>query len=94
MIRAGVSQDQEAGLAEGVLQLIREGTGGVASSNGLAPGVLREFQHRALTIRPGGLHDDVLRILDGSNHARGQLELLVGLPDVDDEDTYPTKQPE
>ena len=85
VISPGVGQDQKPGFAESVLQLIREGTGSVPSSDGLASRVLREFQHRTLTVRPCGLHDDILGVLDGSNHPRGQLELLVGLAHVDDE---------
>lgn len=89
MVSAGVRQDEEPGLAEGVLELIGEGTGSVTSSDGLASGILREFQNGALTIGPGGLHNDVLGILNRGNHPGGQLKLLVGLPNVDDENTCP-----
>jgi hypothetical protein len=93
VISSGVGQDQKPRLTERVLQLIREGTGSVPSSNSLAPRVLREFQHCTLTVWPCGLHDDVLRILNGGNHSRSQLQLLVGLPHVDDENACPPDRP-
>ena len=89
MVSARVRQDQEPRLAKRVLQLIREGTGSVPSSDGLASRVLREFQYGALAVGPRGLHNNVLGILDGGNHPRGQLQLLVGLSHVDNENACP-----
>lgn len=61
-VRAGVGDDQQAGLAELLGDLVGEGTGGEAARDGQAPGVLGELEHRALAVRAGGDGNHVLQI--------------------------------
>ena len=83
MIGSGVGQDEEAGLAEGGLQLVRECARSVPSRDGVGPCVLGELQNRPLTVRPRRLHDDVLRVLNRHYHPCCQLQLLPCLPKID-----------
>ena len=91
VIRAGISQDQQAGLLEGVLDLVSEGTRGVAASDRLAASVLSELEHRALAVRASGLHHNVLRVLNSDNHASSHHKLVPGLGQVDDVDACSTR---
>lgn len=53
-VRAGVGDDQEARLAELLGDLVGEGTGGEASGDRQAAGVLGKLEHRALAVGAGG----------------------------------------
>jgi hypothetical protein len=81
-----VGKDEQSGLTEGCLELIGEGTRGVPPSNGMGTSVLRELEDGALAVGAGGLDNDVLRVLDGNDYPRRQLELLPCLAKVDDVD--------
>lgn len=85
VVSSRIGQNQKARLAEGVLELIRERSGGMATSDGLRAGVLRELQHSPLPVRPRRLDDDVLRVLDGDDDSRRELQLLPRLPEIDNE---------
>eukprot|EP00298_Acanthocystis_sp_HF-20_P003818 c14162_g1_i1.p2 GENE.c14162_g1_i1~~c14162_g1_i1.p2 ORF type:complete len:288 (+),score=-90.85 c14162_g1_i1:21-884(+) len=86
VVGAGVSQDQQTRLHELLGDLIGQGTGGPAGSNGVSTGVLSELQHSALAIRTSGDDNDVSGVLDGNNGAGSEHQLLIGLADVDDVD--------
>ena len=81
-----VSENQQAGLAEGGLELVSEGARGVSAGNGVSASVLREFEDGPLAIGAGGLDDDVLGVLNGDDDPSRQLELLPCLAKVDDVD--------
>ena len=51
VVGAGVGHDQDAGLAEGGLDLVGEGTGGVAPGDGGGAGVAGELQDGTLQIQ-------------------------------------------
>lgn len=56
----GVSQNQQAGLLELLLHLVGEGTGGVATRQGLGTNVLRKLVHSTLAVGASGLHHHIL----------------------------------
>ena len=82
----GVRQDEQAGFLKVLLALVGECPGGVAPGRVLAVQVLRELEHGALSVGPGGLHHDVLGVLHGHDDASCHLQLLVRLLQVDDKD--------
>lgn len=88
MIGSWVGEDKQAGLAEGGLHLVGEGTRGMPSSDCIRAGVLRELEDGALAVGAGRLDDDVLGVLDGDDDPCRELELLPCLAKVDDVDTY------
>ena len=81
-----VGKDEQPRLTEGRLQLIGEGSRGVPPSNSMGTSVLRELEDGALAVGAGGLDNDVLRVLNGNDYPRRQLELLPCLAKVDDVD--------
>jgi hypothetical protein len=83
-IRARVRDDQDARFLEHGILLVRVGTRGVAASDSLGTGVLRKLQHRALTVRARGLHDNVLRVFSRNNNASREHELVPRAAEVDD----------
>lgn len=87
MVSPWVGKDEQAGLTEGCLELIGEGTRGVPPSNGMGTSVLCKLEDGTLAVGAGRLDNDVLRVLDGNNHPRRELELLPSLAKVDDVDT-------
>ena len=86
MVSPWVSKDEQARLAEGGLELIGEGTRGVPPSDGMSASVLSELEDSTLTVGTGGLDNYVLRVLDGNDNPRRELELLPCLAKVDDVD--------
>jgi hypothetical protein len=58
------------------------------SRDGVGAGVLRELEDGALAVGARGLDDDVLRVLDGDDDPRRELELLPCLAKVDDVDAW------
>ena len=60
-VRPGVGDDEQAGLAELLRDLVGEGTGGEAAGDGQAARVLGELEHRALAVRAGGDGHHVLQ---------------------------------
>jgi len=49
----------------------------------MSPGVLSKLKHCPLTIRPGGLNNDILWVLDGNNNPSSKKELLPCFSKVD-----------
>ena len=85
MVPLGVGDDQESGLLElaGVLvgQLAWDPSGG---GDGLGVGVVAELVHGSLPLGLGADDDDVVEVGDGGDDSGGQLDLVVGLLEVED----------
>ena len=92
VVRAGVGDDEQAGLLELLGDLVGEGTRGEASSDGGAAGELGELEHGALAVGAGRDGADVGGVLDGSDDAGGEHDLVPGLGDVEDVDVCVEKQ--
>jgi hypothetical protein len=58
----------------------------VPARQSLRAGVLSELQDGPGAVGAGGLHHDVLRVLDGDDHPGRQLQLVPCLAHVDDVD--------
>lgn len=82
-----ISDNEEAGFKELLLDLVGESTGGVATTDVLSAGVLGELEHSALAESAGGDDNDVLGVLDGDDNAGSEHKLLPGLAQVDDVDS-------
>jgi hypothetical protein len=88
VVRNGVGKNEQAGLQEVLLDLVSEGTRGEATSNGDGTGVLGVLQDGTLTIRTSAEDAHISGVLNGNDHASSKSELLPGLGEVDQEDTY------
>lgn len=80
----GVADDQETGLIEVLLDLVREGTRGEATSNGAGTGVVGELEDGALAVVTGSKDADVGGVLDSGDGAGSEDDLLPGLVEVED----------
>merc|ERR1719167_1160881 len=87
MVAPGVGDEKEPGLPEGSLDLVSEGSGGEAASDGGAANVPGKLEDSTLGIWAAGDHIDVLWVLNSSNGPGGKNQLLPGLLQVDDVDT-------
>lgn len=92
MVLDGIGDNQETGLDVLGLDVVSEGTRGEAASDGVSSAVLRELKNSALGVGSAsgldGANSDVSGILDGDDDAGSKDELLPGLAEVDDVDTY------
>lgn len=88
VVDAGVGDDDDAGLLERTGDVVGEGTGGEAAGNGSGTSVGGELEDG--TVAEGAARDDtdVSGVLDGSEDAGSEDELLPGLADVDQVDTW------
>ena len=66
-------------------------TGGEATGDGLSTSGSSELQDSAVSVRTGGDDTDVARVLDGGEDTGGEDNLLPGLANVDNVDTYGTE---
>jgi hypothetical protein len=86
VVLQGISNDQQAGLGELLLDLVSEGTRGEATSVVLSTGVLRELQDGALseglTGTLNGNDGNVVGVLDGDDGTGSQDDLFPGLANV------------
>merc|ERR1719445_1314713 len=87
MVGPGVADYKKPGLSESGLDLISEGTGSEPSSNRTGSNVPCKLENSSLSIRPTGHHEDISRVLYGSNSPGSQHKLLPGLLQIDDVDT-------
>eukprot|EP00982_Pelagococcus_subviridis_P015287 31388-Pelagococcus_subviridis.AAC.15 len=94
LIRARIREHEHARLVETLLNLVRVRARSVAARDGFRAGVLRVFEHRALTVRTRGLANDVGGVLDRDEDARGEHELVPRLPEVDDVDAVAAAFPD
>mmetsp|Transcript_183174 Transcript_183174/g.445955 ORF Transcript_183174/g.445955 Transcript_183174/m.445955 type:complete len:272 (+) Transcript_183174:74-889(+) len=89
-VGAGVSADEHAGLQELLLDVVSEGTRGVATTRADhvgGAGVLAELVGGTLTVGAGRHDAHVLGVLDGHNDTGSEHQLLPGLGQVEDEHT-------
>jgi hypothetical protein len=96
VVLGGVGNDQQTGLDVLGLDVVGEGTGGETSGNGVGSNILGELEDGTLGIRStGGLNGtdgNVDGVLNGSNDTGSKDKLLPGLAEIDDVDTYHTKE--
>ena len=71
-----ISDQQHAGLNEGVLDLIGEGTRGESAGHVLSTSVLGELQDGTLTVGTSTDGTDISRVLDGDDDTGSQDQLL------------------
>mmetsp|Transcript_7537 Transcript_7537/g.10198 ORF Transcript_7537/g.10198 Transcript_7537/m.10198 type:complete len:310 (+) Transcript_7537:390-1319(+) len=84
MIGTGIREKQQTRLLELVLDLIGEGTGGMATGNGLGTSVLGKLEHRSLSIGTCRLNNNILRVLDSDEDASSHHQLIPSLAKVND----------
>lgn len=90
VIGPGVGKDEEAGLAEGSLELVGEGAGSVAAGNSMSTGVLSKLKDSCLAVRPGRLDNHVLWILYRNYNPSCQLQLFPRFTQVYYVDSWPS----
>jgi len=93
-VGAGVGDDQKAGLTELLGDLVGEGTGGEASSDGLGASVLGELKDGTLSVGASRDGNHILGVLDGSDDAGSKHKLLPSLANVQDVDSVITAAPD
>lgn len=75
-VGAGVGDDDQAGLLERTGDVVGEGTGGEATSDGLGAGVGGELEDGTLTVGTGRDNANIARVVNGSDDAGGEADLL------------------
>jgi len=93
-VGAGVGDDDQTGLLERSGDVVGEGTGGEATSDGGGTSVGGELEDGTLTVGTGRDDTDIGGVVDGSDDTGSQNDLLPGLANVDDVDTIGTGLPE
>jgi len=94
VVNMGVSDDDETGLLVSTSGVVREGTGGITSTNVGRASVLSEFEDSALAELTGRDGNDVLRVLDGNDDAGSEGQFLPGHAKVNDVNTITTAAPD
>ena len=89
MVHAGVGDDDQARLLERTGDVIGEGTRGEASGDGLGTSVGGVFEDGAVAIWASRDDTNVIWVLDSSDNTGSENELLPGLANVEDVDTFP-----
>lgn len=84
MVLAGVADDQNAGLAELLCDLIRECAGRESASNGLGTSECAELQHRSLCVGARRDSNHVRGVVNRREDAGSKDELVPRLRDVND----------
>jgi len=88
-IALGVNNNQKLGFSELFGVLIGEGTGGPSGGRvGGGTSVLSILDDGSLTVGSGADNDDFFGSVDGGDDSSGELDLLPGLFEVDDVDTF------
>jgi len=75
-VGAGVGDDDQTGLLERTGDVVGEGTGGEATSNGLGAGVGGELEDSTLAVGTGRDNADIARVVNGSDDAGSEGDLL------------------
>jgi hypothetical protein len=75
-VGAGVGDDDQAGLLERTGDVVGEGTRGEAAGDGLGAGVGGELEDGTLTVGTGRDDADIARVVDGSDDAGREADLL------------------
>lgn len=84
VVDAGVGDNNETGLLEGLGDVVGEVTRGEAAGNGEGAGVGGELEDSAVAVRTGRDDTDIGRVLDGCDDTGSEDDLLPGLVEVDD----------
>ncbi len=79
-VGAGVGDDDQAGLLERPGDVVGEGTGGEAAGNGLGAGVRGELEDGTLAVGTGRDDADIARVVNGSDDAGREADLLPVAP--------------
>lgn len=87
VVGQGVGDNDQTRLLEGTGDVVGEGTGGEATSDGLGTSVGSELQGSTLTVGTGRDDANVSGVLDGDDDTGSEDDLLPGLADVDDMET-------
>lgn len=89
LITDGISNDQQSGFLEDLGVLVGQGTWGPSRGRGGdGSDELGELEDGSLSGNSGGNDDDVLWVLDGSDGSSSELDLLPGLLEVEDVDSF------
>lgn len=75
-IGAGIGDDDQTGLLERTGDVVGEGTGREATSNGLSTGVSGELQDGTLTVGTSRDNADISRVVNGGDDAGSKDDLL------------------
>merc|ERR1719192_1340896 len=86
VVRPGVADDQQAGLAESGLDLVGEGSRGEPASHRGTVDVPGELENSSLSVGSAGTGEHISRVLHSGDGPGSQEDLLPGLPQVDDVD--------
>lgn len=88
MIDSGVGNNDHSGFLEGLGDVIGEVTGGESTGNGLSTGETSHLEDSSVTVGSGRDDGDVCGVLDGGEDSGSEDELLPGLADIEDVDTW------
>ena len=88
MVDSGVGDDDHSGFLEGLGDVIGEVTGGESTGNGLSTGETSHLEDSSVTVRSSRDDGNVCGVLDGGENSGSKDELLPGLTDVEDVDTW------
>lgn len=89
LVGLGVSDDEKSGLLELLGELVGKGSGDPpGGGTGGASSVLAELVDGSLPVLLSTDDDDFVEIGDGSNDSCGELDLLIGLVDLEDVVAY------
>lgn len=94
VVSARVSDDDQAGLLEGLGDVIGEGTRSETSSNSLGTSEVGELVGSTLAIGTGRDDANISRVLNGGDDTGSKNNLLPDLADVDDVNTIGTALPD
>lgn len=89
MVHARVGDDDQTRLLERTSDVIGKGTRGEASGDGLSTSVGGIFEDGAVAVWASRDDTNVIWVLDGSDNTGSENELLPGLADVEDVNTFP-----
>jgi hypothetical protein len=88
VVDTGVSDNDHSGLLERSSNVVGEVTGGESAGNGLSTSETGKLEHGSVTVRSGRDDGNVVRVLNGGEDTGGKDELLPGLAEVEDVDTW------
>jgi len=88
VVDSGVGNNDDSGFLEGLGDVIGEVTGGESTGNGLSTGETSHLEDSSVTVRSSRDDGNVIGVVDGGEDSGSEDELLPGLTDVEDVDTW------
>lgn len=88
VVNTGIGDDDETGFLERPCDVVSEGTGGESSGNGLCASVGGVFEDSTVSVGAGRDNANIVGVFDGSDDTSSEDELLPGLSNVQDVDTW------